>query len=37
MIRAIGAFAIASAYGVFDQWHQSPIPGRFASRIDGCA
>jgi len=32
--RAIGAFAIASAYGVFDEWHQSFVPGRYASLTD---
>ena len=31
---AIGAFAIASAYGVFDEWHQSLVPGRYASLAD---
>ena len=28
--RAIGACAIASAYGVSDEWHQSFVPGRYA-------
>lgn len=32
--RAIGAFAIASAYGVFDEWHQSLVPGRYGSLTD---
>jgi len=32
--RAIGACAIASAYGVFDEWHQSFVPGRYASLTD---
>jgi hypothetical protein len=32
--RGIGAFAIASAYGVFDEWHQSFVPGRYASLTD---
>ena len=32
--RAIGACAIASAYGVFDEWHQSLVPGRYASLTD---
>lgn len=32
--RAISACAIASAYGVFDEWHQSFVPGRFASLTD---
>jgi VanZ like protein len=32
--RAISAFAIASAYGVFDEWHQSFVPGRHASLTD---
>jgi hypothetical protein len=32
--RAISACAIASAYGVFDEWHQSFVPGRYASLTD---
>ena len=32
--RAIGACAVASAYGVFDEWHQSFVPGRYASLTD---
>jgi len=32
--RAIGACAIASAYGVFDEWHQSFVPERDASLTD---
>ena len=32
--RVIGACAIASAYGIFDEWHQSFVPGRHASLID---
>jgi hypothetical protein len=32
--RAIGACAIASVYGVFDEWHQSFVPGRDASLTD---
>ncbi|MGC2518223.1 MAG: VanZ family protein [Burkholderiales bacterium] len=32
--RAIGACTIASAYGVFDEWHQSFVPGRDASLTD---
>jgi len=32
--RAISACAIASAYGVFDEWHQSFVPGRFATLTD---
>ncbi|HKQ25367.1 MAG TPA: VanZ family protein [Burkholderiales bacterium] len=32
--RAIRACAIASAYGIFDEWHQSFVPGRHASLID---
>ena len=31
---AIGAFVIASAYAVLDEWHQSLVPGRFASLTD---
>jgi nitroreductase len=34
IVQAIGAFAIASAYGVFDEWHQSFVPGRYASPTD---
>ena len=32
--RAIGACVIASAYGVLDEWHQSFVPGRYASLTD---
>ncbi|MDH3314181.1 MAG: VanZ family protein [Gammaproteobacteria bacterium] len=32
--RAIGACAIASAYSIFDEWHQSVVPGRYASLTD---
>ena len=32
--RAIAACAITSAYGVFDEWHQSFVPGRYASLTD---
>jgi len=32
--RAIGACVIASAYGIFDEWHQSFVPGRYASLTD---
>ena len=32
--RAIGACAFASAYGIFDEWHQSFVPGRYASLTD---
>jgi len=32
--RAISACAIATAYGVFDEWHQSFVPGRYASLTD---
>ena len=32
--RAIAACSIASAYGVFDEWHQSFVPGRYASLTD---
>jgi hypothetical protein len=32
--RALSACAIASAYGVFDEWHQSFVPGRYASLTD---
>ena len=34
IMQAIGAFAIASGYGVFDEWHQSFVPGRYASLTD---
>ena len=30
ILRAIGACALASAYGLFDEWHQSFVPGRYA-------
>ena len=30
----IVAGVIASAYGVFDEWHQSFVPGRYASLTD---
>lgn len=32
--RAIGACAIALAYGVLDEWHQSFVPGRYGSFTD---
>ena len=32
--RVISACAIASAYGIFDEWHQVFVPGRYASLID---
>ena len=32
--RMVGALAIASLYGVFDEWHQSFVPGRYASLTD---
>ena len=32
--RAISACAIASAFGVFDEWHQFFVPGRYASLTD---
>jgi hypothetical protein len=32
--QTIGAWAIAVAYGVFDEWHQSFVPGRYASLTD---
>jgi hypothetical protein len=32
--RAISACAIASVYGVFDELHQSFVPGRYASLMD---
>jgi hypothetical protein len=31
---AIGAFAITATYAVLDEWHQSLVPGRFASLTD---
>lgn len=30
----IGACSITSLYGIFDEWHQSFVPGRFASLTD---
>ena len=32
--RVVGAFIITSACGVFDEWHQSFVPGRYASLAD---
>ena len=32
--QVIGAGAIASIYGALDEWHQSFVPGRFASLTD---
>jgi len=32
--RAISALVITAAYGVFDEWHQSFVPGRYASLTD---
>jgi hypothetical protein len=32
--RVICAWVIAATYGVFDEWHQSFVPGRYASLID---
>jgi VanZ family protein len=32
--QAVGACAIASAYGIFDEWHQYFVPGRYASLTD---
>lgn len=32
--QTIGACAIAVAYGVFDEWHQSFVPGRYGSFTD---
>src|SRR5436190_5232358 len=32
--RLTAALAITAAYGVFDEWHQSFVPGRCASLID---
>ena len=34
LARTFGACAAASVYGVFDEWHQSFVPGRFASLGD---
>jgi hypothetical protein len=33
-LQAIAACGIASAYGVFDEWHQGFVPGRYASLTD---
>ena len=30
----LGACAIASTYGLLDEWHQSYVPGRYASLTD---
>ena len=32
--RALGASAIAAAYGVTDEWHQWFVPGRVADALD---
>jgi VanZ family protein len=32
--RVAGACVIASVYGVFDEWHQSFVPGRYGSLGD---
>lgn len=32
--RVIGACALASGYGVLDEWHQSFVPGRYATLTD---
>ena len=32
--RGFSACVIASAYGLFDEWHQSFVPGRYASLTD---
>ena len=32
--QTFGAWTIAVAYGVFDEWHQSFVPGRVASLTD---
>ncbi len=32
--RVIAAFSIASVYGFLDEWHQSFVPGRYASLTD---
>ena len=34
VVAAIAACVIASAYGVVDEWHQSFVPGRYASLTD---
>jgi hypothetical protein len=33
-VKVLIAFTIALAYGVFDEWRQSFVPGRFASLTD---
>jgi hypothetical protein len=33
-VQAYVACIIGSLYGVFDEWHQSFVPGRFASIVD---
>jgi hypothetical protein len=32
--QSIGACGIACAFGVFDEWHQSFVPGRYGSLTD---
>jgi len=32
--KTIGAWLITSVYGVLDEWHQSYVPGRYASLMD---
>ena len=32
--RAMGACALAASYGALDEWHQSFVPGRYASLTD---
>jgi VanZ like protein len=32
--RVLGACVLASTYGGFDEWHQSFVPGRYASLTD---
>jgi VanZ family protein len=34
VVRLTAAFAITAAYGVSDEWHQSFVPGRYASLTD---
>lgn len=31
---AVSAFAVAALYGLIDEWHQSFVPGRYASLTD---
>ena len=34
LARVIGACAVTSTYGMLDEWHQSFVPGRYATLTD---